>query len=320
MTVDIFPTTAESIISATDAVLSKADGCDETYVSEFMDIPLPNAKNALGMAKELGLISIDTNSIYRSIYPLSIYLVTARETQKASVMRLILENYLPFKTFKYRLLITNNASTAADQIKVIYSCPQHREEIKDTLINLGTFSQSLISEGGGNFKIANYDPSSSNFIQSVSEIATDNSVAEIEIRKILGMEVFEWLDFENVVSPLITAHLELKSGVPRSPIVHAGNAVESFLIQIGNYYTISLSGANGINSKVDRFSNNQISTKHKFMFKYLGHIRNAADHGTDPEIGTTWTITPECATEYVNIAIISVRALVKVILNIGYSL
>ncbi len=78
MPVDIFPTTAENVIVATDAVLTKVQGCDESYVADFMDVPLINARNALGMAKELGLIELQTNGNYYPLKPFSIYLVCCK--------------------------------------------------------------------------------------------------------------------------------------------------------------------------------------------------------------------------------------------------
>ena len=75
----------------------------------------------------------------------------------------------------------------------------------------------------------------------------------------------------------------------RAPIVHAGNAVESFLSQLAAHHGVNVQNAHGINAKVDVLAKaNHLLSKHKFMVKYLGHVRNAADHGVDAEIGTQW--------------------------------
>ena len=42
--------------------------------------------------------------------------------------------------------------------------------------------------------------------------------------------------------------------------------------------------------------------KHKFILKYLGHVRNAADHGIDAEVNHEWDICQNTAEEYVHVA------------------
>jgi hypothetical protein len=319
MPVDIYPTTAENVIAATDAVLTKVQGCQDAYVAEFMDVPQVNAQNALGMACQLGLIELQADGTYCPMQPFAVYLVTARDTQKAAVLRLVLENYAPYQAFKYRLAVTGLASIAAEQVKVMYSLLRHRDEIKDTLISLGTFAHSLITEGGGLFKPADFDMQKAGFIEIASEVAIDRALAETQIRTRLGNETTDWISYQEVFSPLTTAFQELRSGNSHSPIVFAGNAVESFLVQLGNHYTVNLAGATGINSKVERFAANQIRTKHKNMLKYLGHIRNAADHGVDPEIGASWTVSRETAIEYVNVALSTIRSVTLNVLSLGFS-
>ncbi len=318
MPVDIFPTTAESVIAATDAVLTKAHGCDDSYVAGFMDVPLLNAQNALGMAKELGLIEIQPNGEYSPKKPFAIYLATSKDSQKAALLRLILEDYSPYQAFKFRLTVTNLASTAADQVRIMYSLNRHRDEIKDTLISLGTFTQSLVTEGAGLFRPAEFDTQKAGFIEIACEVAEDRAFAETKIRIRLGNEIAQWINREDVFSPLVTSFQELRSGDPRGPIVYAGNAIESFLVQLGSHYSTDLTRATGINSKVERFNSSQITTKHKNMIKYLGHIRNAADHGVDTEIGVSWDISQETAVEYVNVSLSTIKAITFTVLSLGY--
>ncbi len=317
MAPDIFPTTAENIIAATDAVLTSVQGCADNYVAEFMDVPIANAQNALGMASELGLIQ-QSNGKYFPLRPFAVYLVTAKDTQKAAILRLVLEDYPPYQTFKYRLGVTGLASMAAEQVKVLYSLSKHRDEIKDTLISLGTFANSLVTEGGGLFKSADFNTQSAGFVEIVVEVAADRALAESKIRTRLGNDVANWINYAEVLTPITTGFMQLRGDSPRTPIVYAGNAIESLLTQIGNHFQVDLTNATGINSKVDRFNQNQIKTKHKNMFKYLGHIRNAADHGVDPEIAASWTISRETSIEYVNVALSTIKAAVYTILNMEY--
>jgi hypothetical protein len=321
MPVDIFPTTAENVIAATDAVLTRELECDEAYVARFMDVPPANAHNALEMAKELGLVKLTSTSNYCPQNPFAIYLVTSRETQKAAVLRLVLENYPPYQTFKFRLAVTGLAATAADQVRVMYNLTRHRDEIKDTFISLGTFAQSLVSEGAGLFRSADSNTQRADHLEVLAEVAASRTFAEATIRGRLGDEVTEWINHQEVFSPLVTAYQQLSPGGDhRSPIVYAGNAIESFLIQLGTYHGVSLTGATGINSKATKFSASQLNAKHKSMVMYLGHIRNATDHGVDSEIGASWDISRETAVEYVHVAMSTVKSIVSATVSHRYVL
>lgn len=320
MPLDIYPTTAENVIAATDAVTTREDGCDDNYVAEFIDIPYGIALNALEMAKQLNLVTQDPalGNLYRPVKPYALYLVTAIDVQKAAVLRLVLENYQPYCAFKQRLIVTRSAATAAGQVKLIYSLTPHRDEIKDTFISLGTFTQSLITEGAGSFKVVDFENANADFLRVVADVAANRGLAEVTIRRRLGDEVANWINQQDVLSTLITAYQRVGIGDDdRACVVHAGNGIESFLVQFGAHKGINLAGANGINAKVDRIGNH-LNAKHKNMLKYLGHVRNAADHGVDAEIGNPWEISSETATEYVHVAMSTIRSIVKIELNMGF--
>ncbi len=82
----------------------------------------------------------------------------------------------------------------------------------------------------------------------------------------------------------------------RSAVVHIGNAAENFLIKIADASTpaVSLSGATGVTSKAQRIADQHvIADKQMGYFRFLGHLRNAADHGQDPDVNMEWEISPE---------------------------
>ena len=120
-----------------------------------------------------------------------------------------------------------------------------------------------------------------------------------------------------VLSPLITAYQQLgQEGDTRSPVLYAGNAVDSLLTQLVIHHNLNLQGATGINAKVDRVAQaGHLPAKQKFMLKYLGHLRNAADHGTDTEIGSTWDISRETSIEHVHVAFSAIRSVVGSLLR-----
>ena len=88
-------------------------------------------------------------------------------------------------------------------------------------------------------------------------------------------------------------------------------AFESFLADFAVRKGVSLSGRNGILQKRDALSAH-ISKKHRGMIEFVGQVRNAADHGADPdENNQVWTISNETARIYPCI----IAALIKAIFS-----
>ena len=280
MPFEIYLTTAEEIVGATDAALQKNVGIDETLVAQFLDIPAdPNAKNALRMAEQLGLVASNQASEYTPSHPFAIYLVTSVLQHKAATLRLMLEQYPPYKTFKTRLILTGLAPEAANQTRAIHNITAHRGDVLSTFISLGTYTNSLISEGAGLYKVA--ENASTDYLSIVNEVIQNRESAELYIRRRMGTEAADWVDHQEVLGHLVTAYQRAAfvDEDARAPIVHAGNAMESFLVQIATHFSINLQNAHGINAKADQIARaNHLTTKHKHMLKYLGHVRNAADH------------------------------------------
>lgn len=309
MPFNIYQTTAEEIISSVEAVLLKRDGADVQLVANFLTTNTDNAQYAILMAVELGFIKEDDN-LYYPLIPLASYLCTSNSHQKAAVLRFQLEEYEPYKIFKSRLRITDSVQDSATQTRAILNITADRLEIGNTLISLGTFSNSLKTKGAGK-----YTPSTSNeysFITIVNDVIENRQTAEIIIRQRLGEDICNWIDPNNVLNPIITSFQFAANAEndPRSPIVHFGNAFESFLEQIGNHYQVNLNNAHGINAKMARIRQaGHLTQKHENICKYIGHIRNACDHGVDQEINDSWDISPDTGREYVHVGLTSLRSI-----------
>lgn len=311
MPFEIYRTTAEHIIGATDAALQKKDGVDKILVAQFLDITEDYASNALCMAEQLGLLSKNMGGEFIPCFPYAVYLITSLRQHKAAILRFVLEQYVPYKTFKSRLALEILTPEAANHVRAIHNIQAHRDVIAWTLIDLGTYANSLISEGAGLFRPAKGEPT--DYLAVVEEVIQDRETAELHVRRRMGSEATDWVDQQEVLSHLVTAYQRsaLAEDDPRAPIVHAANAVESFLSQLAAHHNVSIKNANGINAKADRLAQaSKLATKLKFMLKYLGHIRNAADHGIDQEIGQVWEISQTTAIEYVHVAQSVIAAIV----------
>lgn len=313
MPFEVFPTTAENIIGATDAALQTPTGVTDSLVAEFLDVPIESARNALLMASQLGLVSQSGAGRYVAANPFAAYLVTASIPSRAAVLRLMLEQYAPYRMFKSRLTLTQIAADAATQTRALCGIPAHREIILNTFISLGTFTNSLASEAAGQYRASGNAPE--DYLAVLDQVIQNRETAEMHVRKRLGQEAANWIDAQQVMDHLVTAYQRAAQAAqdPRAPIVHAGNAVESFLVQVADHHNAGIQGATGINAKAERLANQHfLTTKHLNMMKYLGHVRNAAEHGTDldPDVGHIWEVSPETSVEYVYVAQSSIRAVV----------
>jgi hypothetical protein len=316
MPFEVYQTSAENVIGATDAAFQKPEGVDEALVSAFLDTTPAYAGDALRMAVQLSLLAESQPGQFMPDSRCGLYLCTAVREHKAAVLRFVLEQYLPYQTFKARLQLTGVVGEAANQTKALHNIPAHRQVVITTFCDLGTYAQSLVSEGGGLYSPRH--EASAEHLAIMDQVIQDRETAAIQVRTRLGEHTVDWIDGPNVLDNLVTAYQ--RAGVAaddsRAPVVHAGNAVESFLSQLAEHYGVNVQNAHGINAKADALGRaNNLLDKHKFMVKYLGHVRNAADHGIDPNINTQWEVSANTAVEYVHVAQSVISALVRRISN-----
>ena len=296
---NIVLTTAEDIVAVVDAVVAKDVGVDVSFVSEFSGIAtLDQAQKALNMAKELGLVSEDSsNHTYSESSFLATKLVTAiSDGMKAVYMRMIIEQYEPYRKFKERYEYTASIEMACRQIKILYSMQTNERDIKNTLISIATYANALISKGAGLYSFTEESQASCLLEISLKECA----LTDATLRNFLGESIYNVIDNRNVFTPLAEAVLKTKADNmdTRSVVVYAANAFESFLDGYAHSKGISLVGKNGIIQKKDALSQS-LSKKHRGMIDYIGQIRNAADHGGDvDENGQMWNVSKETASVY----------------------
>lgn len=315
MSFNIVQTTAEDILGVIDAILAKPVACTKEFICEFADISAFQAENALSMSEEMGLIEFDANtSFYSSNSYLARLLVSARNSEnKAAILRLVLEQYEPYTFFKMRFAYTGSLDTAAKQVKSLYNMNSGYKDIKNTFINIATYAKAMINDGAGSYKLNEDDVTYIEILDLVIKFKSNDTSA---LQQQLGPDIYNYLDKQNVFAPLSDAYSKIQTNDPElKPIIlYAGNAFESFLQQIADDNSISLSGKSGIISKSDALSS-LLSKKHRGMINYIGQVRNAADHGTDPdEDGKTWSISHDTALMY-PILIVSVMKDIYYYLN-----
>jgi len=280
--------TAEQVVQIVDAVYVKGKA-DIAFLEKFCDLSNEQVTNAVGLAVDLGLIGQSGNE-WAAANILTSFFSTPIEAQKAAVLRIVLETYQPFLIFRERLKATNSADSAAQQTKAVLELQAHREEIKDTLISLGTYTGAISIQGGGRY-VSSLEPLT-NQLGELASACADLVTAEARIRLQIGNRNGQ-VNREEVLVPLSRALLKAKNNYPSDAVTDAAIALESFLVRLADRMSVDLAGANGINQKLDKFrSGNHLPKKIVESGKYLGHIRNAADHGVDvdPEVGAVWHV------------------------------
>ena len=290
---------AEDIVGVVDAILAKPVECTKDFISEFADISSVQTDNALYMAEQLGLINYDgVTGFYTSNSFFARLIVSSRnDNHKAAIMRLVLEQYEPYITFKARFSFTNSLDLACKQVKTIYSMTCTYKDIRNAIINIATYSKAMINDGASSYKLNQDEVTYIEILELALRFkANDDNALRVQ----LGESVCNFLDTDRVFNPLSDAYSRIQNfdSDPKAPILYAANAFESFLHQIADKHSISLSGRSGIGQKSDAL-NKVISKKHRGMIQYISQVRNAADHGADPdENGDIWEVSEATAQLY----------------------
>jgi hypothetical protein len=307
------PSTAEHVMTAVESVVVNGGTTTAVLTAEFLETTPARATAALELAVELGLLVPNGNNGYGAASPLCRF--TAVPDQKAAVLRIVIESYRPFTVFRERLVATTDITLAARQTKTVCGLTAHHDEVRDTLISLGTYARAIVTEGGGNYQLEGA-PLTNN-LQVVALGCTDVVTAEARIRSQIGpvAEVVLEQHRQTVIIPLADALLRARNRDGPGAVQAAGNAVEAHIDAMAMRMTVQLGTATGIISKLNKFvaPTRRLPNKLIQVGTYLGAIRNAADHGTDPDINNAaWAVRDATALEYVFVACSFIAATVGI--------
>jgi hypothetical protein len=297
-----FPaTTAEYMVSVVEATTAFSDAVSCAKVAEFAEMRDSDTENALLLATDIGLL-VETSGTYMVQNPVARALATGDGTAKAGAVRIMLEGFKPFLVFRDRLHTNGDSSRAAHETMVLLNLNGHKDDIKDTLVSLGTYARALETSGGGKYTVL--DSTLTESIRGVTIAVTNEAIGSAWVNERLGVDFADKLDRDSVLTPLSNAALESSRGNSRAAIVNAGNAVESFLLWLGKEKGMNLAPTIGINKRLEELqSAGHIAKKIVFLGKYLGHLRNAADHGIDQDTQRAWDFEDEAGSYYTHVAI-----------------
>ncbi|MEM8638990.1 MAG: hypothetical protein AAGG51_09275 [Cyanobacteria bacterium P01_G01_bin.54] len=310
--------TAEQVVQVVDAVHVGGE-VQADYVERFCDFSTDQTQNALSLACDIGLLS-EASGTYSTSNILCNFFSTAVDTQKAAALRIALHEYEPFLLFAARLRATGSADTAAQQTKAALTLNAHREEIKDTLISLGTYTGAIETQSGGRYAVA--ATSTGDALAELASSCRTQDAAEAAVRKHIGIED-PLLDRNEIILPLARALIKAKNGYARDAVTEAAIAFESFLARLALELNVTLTGTSGISTKLDKFrSGPKLPKKVIEACKYIAQLRNAADHGVDvdPDVGAVWTIREESGRQFVFVTCTMISVCLSHVRNNDFSL
>ena len=282
-------------------MLGRGSATDQ-MVADFLDLPVPKAREALNLAEDLGLIR-DNGGVISSASPLARLLTTPVLQQRAALMRVAVESYEPFLIFRERLHANAGVATsAAQQTKSLLGLSEHREVIKETLVSLGTYCRSFRATGGGLHTVQfDYDD---DLRTQLTGVVSQLSEAGLRVRDWLSEDLRSYAVNRDVLDPLAEAYLKVSQGDSRGAVLNAGNAVESYLAQLAGDMGVNVSSAHGLGAKVAAFeAAGALPKKILAIGRYLSNVRNGADHGVDAEIGAAWTIRDGTGEDFLRVSV-----------------
>ena len=299
--------TAEQVVTVSEAIIALGRG-DAAMIAAFTDLPQPTVEGALNLAADLELLTENTGQ-FASASPLCKLLRTPQDGEKAAILRVMIESYEPFLVFREELEATNDVTASAQRTKAKLDLDCHREQVKETLLSLATYSGALIA-GHGN----SYERDVKGISALLDEIAAGSrevAGATHTVRAELGPDAAGQVSHDEVILPLAAGLRHAAAGAGREAILQAGIAIENFLTSIAAHHGTNVAGAHGINAKMDRLvQDGHYPGKLHNICKYLGHVRNAADHGNDVDIGAPWNILGPTGRNYIFVAAVFIRSMV----------
>ena len=313
MSRDFHSATAEQVVKVVEAVVAFGNVGTAASIATFTDFSSQQTGDALGLAADLGLVK-ETQGSYEVNSPMCRLFRSPHAAERSGALRVVIEEYEPFTIFREELDATGDTDAAATRTRARLDITAHRENVKDTLLSLATYTNALVARQGGQ-----YQRNDNSIRSAILELqkGVDEEAAAVQFVREKLTEVFaNELAHDSIIRPLAVGLRHSIGQLSREAIVHAGNAVESFLTFYGNEVGVNVANHHGINSKLEGLrQQQQVTTKHLNMGKYVGHIRNAADHGDDAEINAAWQFNPETGYPYTITSIHFIRSMMKRLRN-----
>lgn len=311
---DLEQCTAEQVVDAVEAVTLMGRPASPSDVAAHVSLPEASVERALAVAEKLGLVE-KSGSKYVPAPPYDHYFAEASEARRIDVLRFALEAFSPYRYFKQRLAFHSDPLRSARETKLRFAYDNHEGEIRETLVSLGQYAGSLTYATNEGYAVTTSE-TMGEFLAIADAISIDAAAIEDFVRLRLGDGAYAYVQDErdDIITHIRAALSKLVAEeFDESVVMEVANAYENFLTKIAGDHqpSVSLVGKHGVIQKAMALQTaGALATKQMGYMNFIGHLRNAADHGIDAEVGLEWDITPEAARLSVYMLLAGIKSVV----------
>jgi len=309
--------TAEQVIQATEAIYLLRDRGELANIARFMALDVAvqhqrqQVEHAIEVAELLDLFSGrgQRRQRFSILVPL---LVNAKNEDKRVLFQVHLNQYTPFKLFVERLRAGNLPRQAAMQVCAVHDFADDPVVAWRAFENWGTYAGSLVRAEDGRYVPTAHEGILDSLRQSLDFMFSQEREVRQYILQQLTQEAFEFIEGD-VRDGLVESIVMLANdNPPENIILRVGNTFEDFLRLVG-YRRVNLRNANGIIQIGNQLrSRRLIAQKHLGAIQLIGNIRNATDHGGDPDEGNRhWHIKSSTVRLMILSTLSSIRSIVS---------
>lgn len=280
-----------------EAVTLAGQASSTGEISKYVSHPDASVGRALAVAVKLGLLKAEGTK-FSPAHPYDHYFAEASESHRIDVLRFALEAFSPYRFFKQRLAFHADPLKAARETKLRFGYGNHEGEIRETLVSLGQFAGSLTYATDTGYTVTT-SGTVDEFLAAADAISIDRAAIEDFIRERLGLAAYAYIQDEqhDIITHLRSALTKVAADeLGESVVIHVANGCENFLVKLAADQDppVDIAGKTGIIQKANALkASKAVATKHLGYMDFLGHLRNAADHGVDPDVSADWGISPE---------------------------
>lgn len=310
--------TAEQVVQATEAAFLLGEQADLASTARFMNLDVAvehqrrQVEHALLAADMLGLATPRArNRRGHDFSPLAPLIVSGRNEDKRALFKVHLEQYAPFILFVERLRAGARPRQAALQVCAVHEFADDPVVAWRAFESWGTYSGSLVRAEDGRYVPSDPAWRVESLRQSLDVLSDQKHDARQFIRESLGREAFSFIEGRVREALADTIVMLANDSEPASIILLLSNTYEDFLRLVG-YRRVNLQNASGIIQIGNQLRGRRlIAQKHLGAIQLIGHIRNAAEHGGDPdEENRPWEVSLATVRLMVLAALSSIRSVV----------
>jgi hypothetical protein len=290
--------TAEQVVQSVEAAYLLGDQADLGGIAGFMalDITVPHQRqqveNSILAAEMLNLATPRRRR--QNVYEFSVLvplIVKSKDEDKRVFFRTHLDQFEPFRLLAERLRTGISPQEAARQVCAVRDFADDPVVAWRAFESWGTYARSLIRAENGQYVPTHLSETPHLLCQSLDNLTRQDQDARQFILEQLGQEAYEFIE-GNIRDSLSDATVMIANNSdPRQVVLQLGNTYEDFLRLIG-FRRVNLRNAHGIIQVGNQLrTNHLLAQKHLGAIQLIGQIRNAADHGGDPDEGNRrWQI------------------------------